>query len=886
MMLYAQAVIGTPEWVQQHQGNQSMQRNNSNVQPLNGNDTLHTSYSNTACGLNYTMVSQRLGQRFTPIGIQQPAPFVVNNLPPCAVVDKAFLYTEALGVTPSITATITNPASTTTNVPMTLIGSSVDVCWGMNGTHVWRADVTNLITGPGTYMLSGLPTSLQSTTGVDVEGATLIIIYEDPSATYTGSIQIDDGCHTVVGGTLIHNMNGLNVCANSSNAKAFMLVGDMQMSGYNIMMNSTNVPQPAWNWWNEISTPTSVTSGQTTSMYAMNVGGDCYTLAMAGLYYQTNCQTCVPSSNNLVLTTTSTPSSCSANGSAAVNVTGGSGNYSYLWMPGGQTSPSVNNLSAGTYTVYVTDGPVCSSATVTVAYTGMTLAMSAQPTTCNTLGSASVTVTGGTGPYTYQWAPSGGTGATATNLNPGIYVVSVTDATGCTMTNTVTVQNGSTMNVSVTALPDSCPSPSGAVYATVTGGVAPYTYQWLPGNQTTSSVTGLPAGTYSVIVTDAAGCMQTASGTITTAPNNVQVVTNQYMYALCGDTVQLSATCNYPNATYSWSPSTWLNNPNIQNPVATPAGNITYTVTATHQCGTATDSVFVELDTLNYYSEQICFVTIDTSINKNIVIWERLNSPQSGTYNIYRETSVSGVYALIGSQPVSQFTTYVDMTSNPQQMANRYVITTVDPCGNESDTSFHHRTIHLQTSPNGNGGWNLSWTAYEGLPIATYNIYRGASISQLTLLNQVAGNVFTYTDLTPPPGNLYYLIEAVHPFGGCMPSLRLSSGNNTFSPVSSSISNLEPTDAVGVNETELLSNSLMILPNPNNGTFSIEFNSNSGNVTIEVMDQLGRIVFAKQDAVSGIYRTQIAAESLSASVYTLRVTTGEGSVMKPLMISR
>jgi hypothetical protein len=111
-------------------------------------------------------------------------------------------------------------------------------------------------------------------------------------------------------------------------------------------------------------------------------------------------------------------------------------------------------------------------------------------------------------------------------------------------------------------------------------------------------------------------------------------------------------------------------------------------------------------------------------------------------------------------------------------MANRYVITTVDPCGTESDTSFHHRSIHLQVSPSAFGGWNLAWTAYEGLPIQTYNIYRGASISTMTLLTQVSGSVFTYTDLTPPPGNIWYMIEAVHPFGGCNPARLAGPGNS------------------------------------------------------------------------------------------------------------
>src|SRR4051812_9926106 len=100
--------IGTSAWNAVHT---STERNSGPVYtPQNGDDTLNSIYNNTACGLNYTMVTQRLGQRFLPVGIPQPAPFNVV-IPPCAVIQQAFLYTEILGVAPAITATLTDPSS-------------------------------------------------------------------------------------------------------------------------------------------------------------------------------------------------------------------------------------------------------------------------------------------------------------------------------------------------------------------------------------------------------------------------------------------------------------------------------------------------------------------------------------------------------------------------------------------------------------------------------------------------------------------------------------------------------------------------------------------------------------------------------------------------------
>jgi len=874
--------IGTSAWAQQHSTNRVA---DPNLNPQNGNDTLNMTYSNTACGLNYTMVSQRLGQRFTPVGIPQPAPFLVSAMPACATVLKAYLYTKALGVAPGITATITTPANVTANVPMTLIGSSVDVCWGMNGTHVWRADVTSLVTTPGTYMVGGLPTiPVASSSSVDVEGATLLIIYQDPTASYTGSIQIDDGCHTKVGGALNHTMTGFNACAASTSGSAFMLVGDMQMPGYTINMNGQNVLQPQWNWWNEITTSTNVTAGQNTCSYNISTAGDCYTLAVAGLYFQTNCQTCVPTTASLNVAVNSTVATCATNGSAIAVASGGNGNYSYLWTPSGDTVANPTTLAPGTYTVSVTDGTLCGTATVTVGYNGPVVTVNSQPVTCQGLGSASASVTGGTAPYTYSWAPSGGTQQFAPNLNAGTYTVTVTDATGCAVTGTTTVTNNSNFQGWIFAYPDSCPSPSGSLTTFISGGVPPFSYAWSTG-ATTQNISGVPAGIYSVTITDAAGCTVNLVDTVT-AVAGLTVVTNQFVYASCGDTVNLVASSNDPSATYTWSPSATVLNPNAASTSAVPASSITYYVTATGTCGTDMDSVEVYVDSLNLYNEQICFVTVDTSINKNIIIWERLNSPASGTYNIYRETSVSGVYALIGTQPVSQFTTYVDMTSNPQVMANRYVISTTDNCGQESDTSFHHRTIHLQVSPSMFGGYNLAWTAYEGLPISTYNIYRGPSISQMTLLTSVAGNVFTYTDVTAPSGNLWYMIEAQHPFGGCNPSLRLINSSTLIDNFMTT-SNLMSTDeANSIVEGSILEGTLMLLPNPNNGNFQLQGTTvGAGNVTIEVFNVLGQSMYSAQVAANGTFTHQMELNA-AAGVYSVRIISGGQSTTLPVVIQR
>lgn len=141
--------------------------------------------------------------------------------------------------------------------------------------------------------------------------------------------------------------------------------------------------------------------------------------------------------------------------------------------------------------------------------TGIAATATATDATCGacTDGSATVTVTGGTGPYTYMWSPSGGTGQTATGLGMGTYTVTATAQFGCTVTATATVGNNcSSYGVSATSTDASCGGCNdGTATATTTNGTGPFTYAWSNGDTNMMADSLLP-GTYTVTVTDAAGC--------------------------------------------------------------------------------------------------------------------------------------------------------------------------------------------------------------------------------------------------------------------------------------------------------------------------------------------------------------------------------------------
>ncbi|MFZ7336941.1 autotransporter domain-containing protein [Comamonas jiangduensis] len=149
---------------------------------------------------------------------------------------------------------------------------------------------------------------------------------------------------------------------------------------------------------------------------------------------------------------------------------------------------------------------------------GLTLTTSQTNVSCNggTNGTATVTASGGIPPYTYSWAPSGGSNATATGLAAGSYSATVTDAGGAVTTATVTVSQPSVLSTTSSQIEVSSYGGSdGSAGVVVTGGTPGYTYSWAPSGGTDATANGLSAGNYTVTVTDANACTYSRIFTIT-----------------------------------------------------------------------------------------------------------------------------------------------------------------------------------------------------------------------------------------------------------------------------------------------------------------------------------------------------------------------------------
>lgn len=209
--------------------------------------------------------------------------------------------------------------------------------------------------------------------------------------------------------------------------------------------------------------------------------------------------------------------------------------YGYAWS-NNRFTQDIYDVPAGIYTVTVTLGIGCSAEATFEIFNNTNppnLSTSTIPAICGqSNGSATVSASGGSSPYTYLWSPGGNT-ATINNLTPGTYTVTVTDFFGCSATATATVIN-TTIAVNITGTTTantSCATPNGAVDISATP-TATYTYAWSNG-PTTQDIANVPPGTYSVTVSAGAGCSATASFVVTN--NTVDPIPNPAVTpSICG----------------------------------------------------------------------------------------------------------------------------------------------------------------------------------------------------------------------------------------------------------------------------------------------------------------------------------------------------------------
>lgn len=299
---------------------------------------------------------------------------------------------------------------------------------------------------------------------------------------------------------------------------------------------------------------------------------------------------------NIAANVTQIGCSGQSNASIALNVSGGVAPYSYQWS-NGAVSSVITSLSAGTYSVTVTDNNGCyqnQPFTISQPQPLIQAVVNASSTVlCNANATANINlnVTGGTLPLAYNWS-NGSTSQNLMNVHSGSYSCTITDANGCTANSApvVILQPTVTLSSSVIQVQNvSCTNlSSGSVAISVNGGMAPYTYVWSNGSST-QNLNNLIAGTYLLTVTDDMGCVASSSATVQGPAVFLKVSgTSKNINCNGSTTGEINATANggIPPYTYAWANG--LTTPSL---TQLPAGS--YKVNVTDNYGCTDDTMFV-----------------------------------------------------------------------------------------------------------------------------------------------------------------------------------------------------------------------------------------------------------------------------------------------------
>jgi gliding motility-associated-like protein len=253
------------------------------------------------------------------------------------------------------------------------------------------------------------------------------------------------------------------------------------------------------------------------------------------------------------------PTCLNNDGTITVTPTGGIGDYTFNWSPGGQSDSTINGLSAGTYIVFISDSIGCSAAdTFELNFTNpVTLTDQVTDASCFDYcdGAAYVFPAGGVAPYSYVWLPTNQTTSFDDALCADTYYVTVTDANFCSQIDTIIISEPPEIILSVIGQDVSCFGVNdGWAIAEATGGSGVFYYSWSPLGQNSDSISNLYAGNYTITATDVAGCFLSSSITIGGPPQIIITpgITNISCFGLSDGAITTIVSQGVPPYQHLW----------------------------------------------------------------------------------------------------------------------------------------------------------------------------------------------------------------------------------------------------------------------------------------------------------------------------------------------
>lgn len=516
-------------------------------------------------------------------------------------------------------------------------------------------------------------------------------------------------------------------------------------------------------------------------------------------------------------------------------------NYSYNWMD--MTGATVSNTDtfitylSGDYQYQVTDENGCFSSLDTISILLNTIEITLDVTASQCLGfdngSINATVTGGAAPYLISWSDASlGSDLNVTNLQSGNYTIQVVDTNGCVATATATVTDQLNFNFNLGVISHAtCQGGSdGVVGVTISGGQPPYNYQWSFNTlMNVDTVYTAPAGTHTITVTDNNGCMHIEEFTVNDgyAASIVPAVINEYCEDGNDGQIFVNVFGGQPPYEYQWSDDL----PNTPFVTGLTAGLYTVTVIDSNGCSSHAD---IEVETSHVFEtsyeiiNETCNDKYDGSIVANIqggvppytLEWLNLSNNNNG---LVVDSLTTGEYYLSitgsnGCQKIDTLMVGIDKPIIPFfTPSDPYLYLDLDP-------TF---TFDNQSS----GGLSYSWSFGDGTfstaesPSHTYSTV-GEYFVTLTVFNGYCESEYTLTVSVYP----HFSVDEVN--------------YNAFD----------------------------IIPNPNNGSFSIEIEKDYKEGNVEIYDVTGRLVH-KQPVVKGSNKFEIP--ELTKGSYLINLFDGD-----------
>jgi hypothetical protein len=582
------------------------------------------------------------------------------------------------------------------------------------------------------------------------------------------------------------------------------------------------------------------------------------------------------------------------NGSAKAVAFGGTGALTYSWnTTPPQSQPTANILSAGTYTVTVTDANGCTSSTsVTITEPPLLISyissqVNVTPCPGGNNGSAIVTAGGGTPPYTYTWSTSPAQHSdTATGLSAGAYTITVRDAHNCINVSVTIITEPAAISTSFSVFSPICGNTDGNVTAIIANGTPPYTYLWNTGN-TTNTITGLsgqPVDTLTLVVTDVNNCADTNSTMVTCRLCSLQVD-----ISVPADSCPLSAITLSTSAT-TVVRSCGLNLPspvapdglgctNPDDTLGCPVTNFSWAYLVSPSCldsiiaCSTIDDVYVSLDSIAGTPSRGC--------GHDNMLW--LRSPQ-GT-----------LLLLAGQRPINTdttnhykptFTTAGALGVLPNVNSISYNGVGYMPDGGSLCTAFAGESLFgtndYATSLGLGGG---TWIAYVN-DMDSFGCTNMARITEFCITFHNASSGLSYAWSSNGNCNLFLSDSTI-----ANPQFNIPTGiyDCTYLVTVNDSCGCSGSDSIRIHcDSPLMTddvstgNTFTIQPNPAHSGFTISLNKESGrgNQELEIFDVTGRKVYEQE------IHSQLSTvnSELNSGVYLVKVIQAGKVITKKLVI--